>query len=119
MLTSIGLLKIRVPLRTLRFRRKKLVDNSLHHRRFSFMPIGRLFICMRQRQHQTLSPVWTTNLESDWNTNFRKPTGNRQSWKAIKMLGFAIRYDVADLVGTQVSIVAMLPKSVQAKLPRK
>jgi hypothetical protein len=35
------------------------------------------------------------------------------------MLGFAIRSDVADLVGTQVSIVAMLPKSVQAKLPRK
>jgi hypothetical protein len=35
------------------------------------------------------------------------------------MLGFAIRYDVADLMGTQVSIVAKLPKSVLAKLPRK
>ena len=32
------------------------------------------------------------------------------------VLGFAISYDVVDLVGTQVSIAAKLPKSALAKL---
>ncbi len=39
--------------------------------------------------------------------------------ESAMVLGFAVRYDVADLVGTQVSIVAKLPKSVLAKLPKK
>jgi acetamidase/formamidase len=32
------------------------------------------------------------------------------------VMGFAVRYDVADLVGTQVSIVAKLPKKELGKL---
>jgi acetamidase/formamidase len=32
------------------------------------------------------------------------------------VLGFAIKYDIADLVGTQVSIVAKLPKTTLAQL---
>lgn len=36
--------------------------------------------------------------------------------EASVVMGFAIRYDVADLVGTQVSIAAKLPKSALAKL---
>lgn len=39
--------------------------------------------------------------------------------ESAMVLGFAVRYDVADLVGTQVSIVAKLPKSALAKLPGK
>jgi amidase len=39
--------------------------------------------------------------------------------ESAMVLGFAVRYDVADLVGTQVSIVAKLPKSALAKLPKK
>jgi len=31
--------------------------------------------------------------------------------------GFAVQYDVADLVGTQIGIVARLPKSTLAQLP--
>ena len=32
------------------------------------------------------------------------------------VLGFAIKYDVVDLVGTQVSIAAKLPKTALSKL---
>ena len=39
--------------------------------------------------------------------------------ESAMVLGFAVRYDVADLVGKQVSIVAKLPKSVLAELPPK
>ncbi len=38
------------------------------------------------------------------------------STESAMILGFAVRYDVADLVGTQVSIVAKVPKSVVAQL---
>lgn len=38
--------------------------------------------------------------------------------EAAMVMGFAIRYDVADLVGTQVSIAAKLPKSALAKLKK-
>lgn len=34
------------------------------------------------------------------------------------VMGFAVKYDVADLVGTQVSIVAKIPKTVLAQLKR-
>jgi amidase len=37
--------------------------------------------------------------------------------EAAVVMGFAIRYDVADLVGTQVSIVAKLAKATLAQLP--
>ena len=37
--------------------------------------------------------------------------------EAAVVLGFAVKYDVADLVGTQVSIVAKLPKAVIDQLP--
>lgn len=46
-------------------------------------------------------------LESDLKLN---------STESAMLLGFAIKYDVADLVGTQVSIVAKIPKSVLAQL---
>ena len=46
-------------------------------------------------------------LESDLKLN---------STESAMLLGFAIKYDVADLVGTQVSIVAKIPKSVVAQL---
>ena len=36
--------------------------------------------------------------------------------EASVVMGFAVKYDVADLVGTQVSIAAKLPKSALAKL---
>lgn len=39
------------------------------------------------------------------------------STEAAVVLGFAIQYDIADLVGTQVSIVAKLPKTTLAQLP--
>ncbi|MDX2149614.1 MAG: acetamidase/formamidase family protein [Bryobacteraceae bacterium] len=39
------------------------------------------------------------------------------STEAALVLGFAVKYDIADLVGTQVSIVARLPKTVIAQLP--
>ena len=38
------------------------------------------------------------------------------STESAMLLGFAIKYDVADLVGTQVSIVAKIPKAVVAQL---
>jgi acetamidase/formamidase len=38
--------------------------------------------------------------------------------EAAMLLGFAVRYDVVDLVGTQVSIAAKLPKSALAQLPK-
>ena len=42
------------------------------------------------------------------------------STEAAVVLGFALEYDVADLVGTQVSVVAKLPKKTLAQLlPRK
>lgn len=40
------------------------------------------------------------------------------STESAMLLGFAIKYDVADLVGTQVSIVAKIPKTVVAQLKR-
>ena len=36
--------------------------------------------------------------------------------EAAMILGFAVKYDVADLVGTQVSVVAKIPKAVLAQL---
>jgi len=36
--------------------------------------------------------------------------------EAAMLLGFAVKYDVADLVGTQVSIAAKLPKAALARL---
>jgi acetamidase/formamidase len=39
------------------------------------------------------------------------------STEAAVVLGFALKYDVADLVGTQVSVVAKLPKKTLAQLP--
>lgn len=48
-------------------------------------------------------------LESDYKLN---------STEAAMVLGFAVKYDVADLVGTQVSIVAKIPKTVLAQLKR-
>jgi acetamidase/formamidase len=41
------------------------------------------------------------------------------STESAMILGFAVKYDVADLVGTQVSIVAKIPKSVVAQLKRQ
>jgi amidase len=41
------------------------------------------------------------------------------STESAMVLGFAIRYDVADLVGTQVSIVAKIPKSAAAQLKQQ
>ena len=38
--------------------------------------------------------------------------------EAAMVLGFALKYDVVDLVGTQVSIAAKLPKAALAKLPK-
>jgi amidase len=38
--------------------------------------------------------------------------------EAALLLGFAVKYDVADLVGTQVSIAAKLPKSTLAQLTK-
>jgi acetamidase/formamidase len=49
-------------------------------------------------------------LESDLKLN---------STESAMLLGFALKYDVADLVGTQVSIVAKIPKAVIAQLKRE
>jgi amidase len=38
--------------------------------------------------------------------------------EAAMILGFAVKYDVADLVGTQVSVVAKVPKTVLAQLKK-
>lgn len=46
-------------------------------------------------------------LENDYKLN---------STEAAMIMGFAVKYDVADLVGTQVSIVAKIPKSTLAQL---
>ena len=40
------------------------------------------------------------------------------STESAMVLGFAMKYDIADLVGTQVSIVAKVPKTVVAQLKR-
>jgi acetamidase/formamidase len=48
-------------------------------------------------------------LEGDYKLN---------STESAMILGFAVKYDVADLVGTQVSIVAKIPKTVLAQLKR-
>jgi amidase len=40
------------------------------------------------------------------------------STESAMIMGFAVKYDVADLVGTQVSIVAKIPKTVLAQLKR-
>lgn len=48
-------------------------------------------------------------LENDYKLN---------STESAMVLGFAVKYDVADLVGTQVSIVAKIPKTVLAQLKR-
>jgi acetamidase/formamidase len=39
--------------------------------------------------------------------------------EAAMVLGFAVKYDVVDLVGTQVSIAAKVPKAVLARMPKK
>jgi amidase len=36
--------------------------------------------------------------------------------ESAMLLGFALKYDVADLVGTQVSVTAKLPKTILAQL---
>lgn len=48
-------------------------------------------------------------LEGDYKLN---------STESAMILGFAVKYDVADLVGTQVSIVAKIPKAMLAQLKR-
>jgi acetamidase/formamidase len=48
-------------------------------------------------------------LESDYKLN---------STEAAMVMGFAVKYDVADLVDTQVSIVAKIPKTTLAQLKR-
>jgi amidase len=48
-------------------------------------------------------------LEGDYNLN---------STESAMIMGFAVKYDVADLVGTQVSIVAKIPKATLAPLKR-
>jgi amidase len=48
-------------------------------------------------------------LEGDYKLN---------STESAMIMGFAVRYDVADLVGTQVSIVAKIPKTALAQLKR-
>jgi amidase len=49
-------------------------------------------------------------LEGDYKLN---------STESAMILGFAVKYDVADLVGTQVSIVAKIPKTAMAQLKRQ
>lgn len=49
-------------------------------------------------------------LEGDYKLN---------STESAMILGFAMKYDVADLVGTQVSIVAKIPKTALAQLKRQ
>jgi acetamidase/formamidase len=49
-------------------------------------------------------------LEGDYKLN---------STESAMILGFAVKYDVADLVGTQVSIVAKIPKTALAQLKRQ
>jgi amidase len=49
-------------------------------------------------------------LEADYKLN---------STESAMVLGFAMRYDVADLVGTQVSIVAKIPKTILGQLKRE
>ena len=39
--------------------------------------------------------------------------------EAAMVLGFAVKYDVVDLVGTQVSIAAKVPKAALARMPKK
>ena len=39
--------------------------------------------------------------------------------ESAMLLGFAVKYDVVDLVGTQVSIAAKLPKATLAKLTKR
>jgi amidase len=39
--------------------------------------------------------------------------------EAAMVLGFAVKYDVVDLVGTQVSVAAKVPKAVLAKMVKK
>ena len=48
-------------------------------------------------------------LEGDYKLN---------STESAMILGFAMRYDVADLVGTQVSIVAKIPKAILAPMKK-
>ena len=48
-------------------------------------------------------------LEGDYKLN---------STETAMIMGFAVKYDVADLVGTQVSIVAKIPKTTLAQLKR-
>ena len=49
-------------------------------------------------------------LEGDYKLN---------STESAMILGFAVKYDVADLVGTQVSIVAKIPKTALSQLKRQ
>ena len=38
---------------------------------------------------------------------------------AAMVLGFAVKYDVVDLVGTQVSVAAKVPKTTLAAIAKK
>jgi acetamidase/formamidase len=49
-------------------------------------------------------------LEGDYKLN---------SMESAMILGFAVKYDVADLFGTQVSVVAKIPKTALAQLKRQ
>ena len=53
-----------------------------------------------------------TSTMARWLEGEYKLTSN----EAAVVMGFALKYDIADLVGTQVSIVAKLPKSTLAQL---
>jgi amidase len=58
---------------------------------------------------QRATTEMTRWLEADYKLN---------SNESAMIMGFAVKYDVADLVGTQVSIVAKIPKTALAQLNR-
>ena len=56
------------------------------------------------------APDPTPWLERDYKLNANE---------AAMVLGFAVKYDVVDLVGTQVSIAAKVPKATIGQLTKK
>jgi hypothetical protein len=62
-----------------------------------------------QIMRNALEPGTLGNLKWDQTFNSR--------WK-LDPAGFAVKYDVVDLVGTQVSIAAKVPKAALAKLTK-
>ncbi len=50
-----------------------------------------------------------------WLERDHKLTAN----EAAMILGFAVKYDIVDLVGTQVSVAAKVPKTTIAQLIKK